>query len=88
MGRTPTGRRHYNQTTPEVSKPREGGFPVPPVRRIALFHRKGRIYMFVLLQTLPPSAETLTNKKPLGSLVPGVSVPMTRPAHAPPGKAN
>ena len=27
MGRTPTGRRHYDQTTPEVSKPREGRVP-------------------------------------------------------------
>ena len=29
MGRTPTGRRHYDQTTPEVSKPREGRVPCP-----------------------------------------------------------
>ena len=73
---------------PRSANQEKGGFPVPPVRRIAPFHRKGRIYMFTLIQTLPPSAETLTNKKPLGSLVPGVSVPMIRPAHAPPGKAN
>ena len=29
MGRTPTSRRHYDQTTPEVSKPREGRVPCP-----------------------------------------------------------
>ena len=87
MGRTPTGRRHYYQTTPEVSKPREGRVPCPSRSTHRPIHQKGRIYTFTPLQTLPLSAETLINEKPLGSLVPGASVPMTRPAHAPPGKA-
>ena len=66
---------------------KERSLPAPPVRRIAPIHQRGRIYTFTPLQTLPLSAETLINEKPLGSLVPGASVPMTRPAHAPPGKA-
>ena len=69
----------------ESANQEKGGFPVPPVRRIAPIHRKGRIYMFTSLQTMPPSVETLTNEKPLGSLVPGAALLMTRPAHAPPG---
>ena len=72
---------------PRSANQEKGGFPAPPVRRIAPIHQKGRIYTFTPLQTLPLSAETLINEKPLGSLVPGASVPMTRPAHAPPGKA-
>ena len=72
---------------PRSANQEKGGFPAPPVRRIAPIHQKGRIYAFTPLQTPPLSAETLINEKPLGSLVPGASVPMTRPAHAPPGKA-
>ena len=72
---------------PRSANQEKGGFPAPPVRRIAHIHQKGRIYTFTPLQTPPLSAETLINEKPLGSLVPGASVPMTRPAHAPPGKA-
>ena len=75
-----------NDSRGQQTKRREGSL-FPPVRRIAPIHRKGRTHMFAALQTLPPSVETLINEKPLGSLVPGASVPMTRPAHAPPGKA-
>ena len=75
-----------NDSRGQQTKRREGSLPLP-FDASPPFINRGRIYTFTPLQTLPLSAETLINEKPLGSLVPGASVPMTRPAHAPPGKA-
>ncbi len=59
---SPTGRRHYDQTTTGVSNPREGRVPYPSRSTHSPPHRKGRIFMFTPLQTLPPSVEPLIKK--------------------------
>ena len=83
----PTSRRHYDQTTPKVSKPREGRVPCPSRSTHSPPHRKGRTFMFTPLQTLPPSVETLTNKKTPGFPNPKGIHLMTQLANAPPGTA-
>ena len=75
-----------NDSRGQQTKRREGSLPLP-FDASPPFTKRGASIRSFRYKPLPLSAETLINEKPLGSLVPGASVPMTRPAHAPPGKA-
>ena len=70
----------------ESANQEQGGFLIPPVRRIA--PSPGGAHLYVHNPTNPAAiSSTLRNEKSLGSLVPGAPVSITRPAHAPPRNA-